>query len=79
MGESMNQTMNYGGHTNVSLTVGSSVNLPLIGWECPKCGGVYAPFVPSCSNCSPNHKHESLEYDGNWLKQNTEHDDKNSY
>jgi hypothetical protein len=24
-----------------------------MGWECPKCGGVYAPFVPSCMFCAP--------------------------
>ena len=22
------------------------------GWECPKCGSVYAPFVPSCTSCN---------------------------
>lgn len=21
------------------------------GWVCPKCGRVYAPFIPSCSYC----------------------------
>lgn len=21
------------------------------GWECPKCGRVYAPWMPSCSAC----------------------------
>lgn len=23
------------------------------GWECPRCGSVYAPFVRECSNCRP--------------------------
>jgi hypothetical protein len=22
------------------------------GWECPKCGGVYAPFVHQCDRCT---------------------------
>ena len=22
-----------------------------IGWKCPVCGKVYAPFVPECTNC----------------------------
>lgn len=22
------------------------------GWECPKCGKVYAPFVAECSKCN---------------------------
>lgn len=21
------------------------------GWECPKCGRVYAPFMPACTHC----------------------------
>lgn len=27
---------------------------PPVGWICPKCGGVSAPFVPTCYNCAPN-------------------------
>ncbi len=27
--------------------------MSLQGWECPKCGQVYAPFVSMCSNCLP--------------------------
>ena len=23
------------------------------GWECPKCGRVYAPFVQECKGCAP--------------------------
>lgn len=23
------------------------------GWECPKCGRVYAPVVLQCSHCKP--------------------------
>ncbi len=26
---------------------------PLLGWECPKCHAVMAPFQPSCIHCSP--------------------------
>lgn len=22
------------------------------GWECPKCGSVYAPFMMECSRCN---------------------------
>ena len=22
------------------------------GWECPRCGKVYAPWMPSCTSCS---------------------------
>lgn len=23
-----------------------------LGWECPKCGRVYAPFIGECNNCN---------------------------
>lgn len=23
------------------------------GWDCPKCGSVYAPWVASCTKCAP--------------------------
>jgi len=26
-------------------------NPPQQGWECPKCGSVYAPFMPVCTRC----------------------------
>jgi hypothetical protein len=26
---------------------------PRMGWECPKCGGVYAPSMPMCTRCGP--------------------------
>lgn len=25
----------------------------MTGWECPKCGQVYGPFVNECANCRP--------------------------
>lgn len=25
----------------------------MIGWECPKCGRCYAPFVQACNICGP--------------------------
>jgi hypothetical protein len=25
-----------------------------MGWECPKCGKVYAPFVTECGTCGKN-------------------------
>lgn len=24
-----------------------------LGWECPKCGGVFAPWLGVCTNCTP--------------------------
>ena len=24
----------------------------MMGWECPKCGGVYAPSVTQCDRCT---------------------------
>lgn len=41
--------------------VGGTTNYPVLnqshpnttrGWECPKCGSVWAPSVQSCNNCS---------------------------
>lgn len=26
------------------------------GWECPKCGSVYAPFMPACTKCGKESK-----------------------
>ena len=27
------------------------------GWQCPKCGYVWAPYYPSCDNCNrPEHE-----------------------
>lgn len=28
--------------------------MTLQGWECPKCGQVYGPFVLRCFTCRPN-------------------------
>lgn len=36
------------------------------GWECPKCGSIYAPFVTSCFSCSKtNYKTGDLTSDSN--------------
>jgi len=32
--------------TNTTVPIGN-----MVGWECPKCGKVYAPWVRECSNC----------------------------
>jgi uncharacterized OB-fold protein len=37
---------------------------PRRGWECPKCGRVYAPWVFACQNCS--HKPKSFTTAGLW-------------
>lgn len=29
---------------------------PRKGWICPKCGKVYAPFVPECVDCNKKEK-----------------------
>ena len=26
------------------------------GWICPKCGRVYAPFIPECHHCNRENK-----------------------
>ena len=26
------------------------------GWICPKCGRVYAPFIPECQHCNRENK-----------------------
>lgn len=33
------------------------------GWECPKCGGVYAPWCYRCDNCKPEEKEDVLAGD----------------
>lgn len=30
-----------------------------LGWECPKCGSVYAPWMTRCTVCGPKPKAES--------------------
>ena len=36
------------------------------GWECPKCGKVYAPWMPSCADCN---KPKPLQH-GGWTLSN---------
>lgn len=31
------------------------------GWECPKCGAVFAPFIPRCVVCEPRRNYEVLD------------------
>ena len=38
------------------LTAATAVYFPAprnLGWECPKCGGCYAPSVTECARCAP--------------------------
>ena len=28
------------------------INMNQKGWECPKCGRIYAPYVPECHICN---------------------------
>lgn len=28
--------------------------MPNPGWECPRCGACYAPFVMACARCQPS-------------------------
>lgn len=35
----------------------------MTGWECPKCGQVYAPFVAQCYSCRPKPAATGTEYD----------------
>lgn len=30
------------------------------GWICPKCGRVYAPFIPECQHCNCNKEVKSM-------------------
>lgn len=32
---------------------------PEYGWICPKCGGVYAPFMPQCTKCIGEDKYST--------------------
>jgi len=51
-------TPTTGGHSyncpnNPSHQMGRlEVLSPTLGWECPKCGNVYAPSVAKCETCS---------------------------
>ncbi len=43
-----------GGHSNCPGAPVEEYNLGaghLQGWECPKCGSVYGPFVQECERC----------------------------
>ena len=39
---------------------------PSKGWECPKCGRCYAPWVPDCEVCG---KEKSVQQDGREAKE----------
>lgn len=39
----------------------TAASKPKQGWECPKCGSVYAPWVFSCGRCAP-----SRGFKSNW-------------
>jgi hypothetical protein len=30
------------------------------GWECPKCGRVYAPFVSECQTCNVKNQQQGM-------------------
>ena len=37
------------------------------GWECPKCGRVYAPHISQCDNCEPIvHPQEDFDKIQDW-------------
>lgn len=38
------------------------------GWICPKCGRVYAPFIPECQYCNKEVKSISVTTIGNGNK-----------
>ena len=35
------------------------------GWECPKCGKIYAPFMPECGCCN-THVTNNSNIDVDW-------------
>ena len=37
------------------------------GWTCPKCGRVYAPFIPECQHCNRENKSisDTIIWNGN--------------
>lgn len=37
-----------------TVTTGTYTPPAQMGWECPKCGTVHAPWVPSCRDCKPS-------------------------
>jgi len=54
-------------HNKVKLP--ESQGRPMQGWVCPKCGRVYAPWVPACSLCGPKKEARGTSY---WNKSGNE-------
>lgn len=43
-----------------TVTFGPDPVNPQYGWVCPKCGAVYAPFMPNCTRCVGQDKYHTF-------------------